>query len=268
MHRLDLQRVFGVARPIIGMVHLRALPGAPDHESMSAVLDAARRDATALAEGGVDALLVENYGDAPFHPDSVPPETVAALTCALVEVRRVTALPAGVNVLRNDARAAIAIAAATGASFVRVNVHTGAMISDQGWLTGRAHETLRERRRLGADVAILADVMVKHAVPPAGLTLEEAACDTWDRGRADVLVVSGAATGSAVRPERLEAVRAAVPDAPVLIGSGLNERNAGELLALAAGAIVGSTFQEGGRAGGGVDVRRVRALLRAAGRAG
>jgi uncharacterized protein len=261
MQRLDLGRTCGSATPIIGMVHLPPLPGTPGHSGMARVLDAARRDAEALAAGGVTALLVENYGDAPFHPGAVPPEVVAALTLAVAEVRRSVALPVGVNVLRNDVRSALGIAAATGASFVRVNVHTGAMLTDQGWITGVAHDTVRIRAGLAPGVAILADVLVKHAVAPAGLGAGAAAQDTWERGRADALIVTGAATGAATEPDRLRAVRTAVPEAPLLIGSGVTESNARELLGIADGAIIGSAFMRDGRAGAGVDADRVTRLM-------
>jgi uncharacterized protein len=262
MQRPDLFGVIGSARPVIGMVHLQPLPGAPGHASMERVVDSALRDAAALADGGVDAVLVENYGDVPFFPDAVPPATIAALARVLTELRRATGLPLGVNVLRNDARAALGLAATCDAAFVRVNVHTGAMLTDQGWIQGRAHETLRDRALLCPGVAILADVLVKHAVAPAGLDVADAARDTWERGRADGLIVSGTATGAATNPDRLRAVRAAVPAAPLFIGSGLTERNAAALFALADGAIVGSAFQHEGTAGSGVDAGRVRALLR------
>jgi uncharacterized protein len=262
VERLDPVRVTGAAWPIIGMVHLKPLPGAPAFDGMRDVLEAARRDAEALADGGVDAVLVENYGDVPFHHDQVPPETVAAMTRAVVAVREAAGLPTGVNVLRNDARAALGVAAATGASFMRVNVHTGAMLTDQGWITGRACDTLRERIRLGIDVAIFADILVKHAVAPAGLDVADAARDTWERGLADALIVTGTATGHAVPVARLVAVRAAVPDAPLIIGSGLNEGNAADLAPVAGGAIIGSAFQREGRAGGGVEPDRVRRLVR------
>jgi membrane complex biogenesis BtpA family protein len=245
------------------MVHLRALPGAPHHESVAAVVDAACRDAELLSSGGVDALLIENYGDAPFHPDAVPPETIAGITAAAAAVRRVSDLPLGINVLRNDARAALGIAAVVGAAFIRVNVHTGAMLADQGWLTGRAHETLRARAALRANIGVFADVLVKHAVPPPGLDIADAARDTWQRGGADALIVSGAATGAATDVARLGAVRAAVPGAVVLIGSGVTPDNAPLLLARAEGAIVGSALQRGGRAGAGVELERVQAMVAA-----
>src|SRR5690606_17653797 len=117
------------------------LPGAPRHTgSMEAVFDRARADATALAEAGFDGIIVENFMDSPFHPGPVPPVTVAAMTSAVGAVREVTDLPVGVNVLRNDGAAALAIAAVTGALFVRINVHAGSMWTDQGLIEGRAHE--------------------------------------------------------------------------------------------------------------------------------
>ena len=244
------------------MVHLLPLPGAPRWAgSMKAVLERATTDAGRLAEAGFDGLLVENFGDAPFHPGPVPPETTAALAVAVAEVGRAVGLPVGVNALRNDARAALAIAAATGAAFLRVNVHTGAMLTDQGWIEGKAHETLRDRARLGLECAILADVLVKHATALAGVDIAAAARDTWGRGLADGLVVSGPETGSATPLERVRAVRDAVPAAPIWIGSGLDPANATALLAIADGAIVGSAVQFEGRAGAGVDPDRARRLV-------
>jgi uncharacterized protein len=261
MQRPDVMRTLGSALPVIGMVHLPPLPGAPGHRDMAHVVERACLDARVLADGGVSAIMVENFGDAPFFPDAVPPETVAGLAIAVAEVRRVTTLPIGVNVLRNDARAALGVAVTAGAAFIRVNVHTGAMLTDQGWIAGRAHDTLRHREALRADVAILADVLVKHAVAPAGLDVASAARDTWERGRADGLIVSGAATGAATAPDRLRAVREAVPDAPLFVGSGLTADNAAVLLAVADGAIVGSALQQGGRAGAPIAAERVRRLL-------
>lgn len=231
---------------------------------MEAVLSRARSDARALADGGVDAILVENYGDAPFHPRRVPPETVAALTRAAAIVAEESGLPLGVNVLRNDAAAALAVAAAVGARFIRVNVHVGGMFTDQGWLEGRAQDTVRSRQSLAPDVAILADVMVKHATPPPGLTLERAARDAWERGLADGLIVSGAATGEAADMAELERVRSAVSDAPVYAGSGVSADTVRQALAVAAGVIVGSALERDGRAGEPVDVERVRRMVDAA----
>lgn len=247
---------------LIGVVHLAPTPGAPRYGgSFARVVERARADASALAESGCDALIIENFGDAPFHPGVVPPETVASLALCVESVAAlVHPLPVGVNVLRNDARAALAICAATPACFVRINVHTGASVTDQGIVEGRAHETLRERLRLAPDVSILADAHVKHASPLSRESLGDAVSDLVERGLADAVIVSGAATG---RPPSVEAVREAQRAArgrPVLIGSGLTPDNAKELLEHAAGAIVGTYFKRDGRIEHEVDPARVARL--------
>lgn len=257
--------IFPQRRPLVGMIHLLPLPGSPRWGGdMDVVIERALADAQALVQGGMDGLMVENYLDTPFYPGRVPPETVAALAVVVREVVLAVSVPVGVNVLRNDAASALAIATATGARMIRVNVHTGAMLADQGWLVGEAHETLRLRSRLEAPVAILADVLVKHATPPAGLDLAQAARDAVYRGLADGLIVSGSGTGQATDPERIRAVKAAVPEAPVWIGSGLTPETARTLLPLADGAIVGSALMRDGQAGRGVEIERVRALVAAA----
>jgi hypothetical protein len=231
---------------------------------MDRILERALADAKALSAGGLDAVLVENFGDAPFFPDRVPPETVAALAVCVREVARSAGCPVGVNCLRNDARAALGVAAATGAAFVRINVHTGVYATDQGLLEGRAHETLRVRAALGVDAKILADVHVKHAEPLGAISIGRAAADAAGRGLADVLVVTGPATGRAAALDDLRAVREAAPGVPLLVGSGLDASNARTFLALADGAIVGSALEEEGSAGNPVDPERVRRFVEAA----
>jgi len=261
---VTLSEIFGAVRPLIGMVHLPPLPGSPRWAgSMGPVLDRAVTDAAALEASGFDGVLVENFQDVPFYPDQVPPETVAAMAVCVREVVRAVKLPVGVNVLRNDAAAAMAIACVGGARFVRVNVHTGVMAADQGLLTGRPHETLRLRRALGAGVAIIADVWVKHAAPFPGCSLEQAAEDTYLRGLADALIVTGAGTGKTTDPALVDVVKAAVPEAPVLIGSGITPGTISEALAVADGAIVGSSVCLGGIAGAGIDPERARKLIEA-----
>lgn len=262
MHeRVDMRSFFARPKPLVGMVHLLPLPGAPRWRgSMQEVLDRAVADATAIAAGGLDGLFVENYGDLPFTAGAVAPETTAAMTAATAAITREVSLPLGINVLRNDAAAALAIAAATGARLIRVNVHTGEMLTDQGWIRGHADQTLRRRSALRLPVAICADVLVKHSIPPANADPAAIAVDTWQRGLPDVLIVSGTATGTRTDPERVRLVKTAVPEAPVWIGSGLRPENAAEQLALADGAIVGSAIQVDGRAGNPVDPGRVRRL--------
>ncbi|HEY0305676.1 MAG TPA: BtpA/SgcQ family protein, partial [Longimicrobiales bacterium] len=247
---------------VVGMVHLLPLPGSPRYGgSMSQILDRARRDAEALVAGGVDGIIVENYGDTPFYPDGLPATAISALTLAAAGVRAISDLPLGVNALRNDAAAALSIAAVTGADFIRVNVHVGAMLTDQGWISGRAHETVRMRAALNARVAIFADVMVKHSVPPHGLTIESAAADAYERANADALLVSGAATGAPADPEDARRVKRVVPAAPLWVGSGVNAENVVALLDTVDGVIVGSAFEKSGKAGAEVMVDQVRRLV-------
>jgi membrane complex biogenesis BtpA family protein len=251
-------------RLLIGVVHLLPTPGAPAAAGdMRRLLERARQDARALASGGCAALIVENYGDTPFYKQHVPAETIAALALALAAVQaEAGGLPVGVNVLRNDARAALGLCATAGAAFLRVNVHCGAMLTDQGLVEGRAAETLRERARLCPRAALLADVHVKHAAVLGAETLEDAAADAWERGHADALIVSGRGTGRAPEAERVARVRRAVPRARVLVGSGLDAESAARLLEHADGAIVGTALKRGGRSAAPVDARRVERIAR------
>jgi uncharacterized protein len=246
----------------IGMVHLQALPGSPrSHGTLDTCLDMALRDADALQSGGVDGIIVENFNDVPFRAGRVDAFTVAAMTHVCLKVRDQVDCKMGVNVLRNDADAALGIAAAIGADFIRVNVHTGAMLTDQGVITGRADETLRTRRNLGAEhIRILADVLVKHAVPLGPLTIEDAVEDAIARGLADAVVITGSATGkSAVRDDVFRAVSVA-GDVPVLVGSGVSADNVAELVPPAQGLIAGSWIKVDGDVRNAVDVNRVRQL--------
>ena len=137
-----------MSRPI-GVIHLSPLPGSPGFKGdLQACLTAAASDARLLTEAGFDSLIVENFGDAPFFSDAVPAVTVAAMTRAVAAVTEVAGVPVGVNVLRNDARSALAIAAATGASFIRVNVLSGIMTTDQGLLTDEECRT----KQVGGEV--------------------------------------------------------------------------------------------------------------------
>lgn len=229
---------------LVGMVHLHPLPGSPRFGGdIDAIIERAVSDARTLELAGFDAIMIENFGDAPFFSDSVPAVTVASMTRAIAAVGEAIDLPIGVNVLRNDGLSAIAIAAATGASMIRVNVLSSMMYTDQGPIVGRAAEIARARSHLAPDVQILADVFVKHASPPPGATIELAAIDAWERSGADGLVVSGTGTGSSVDLDDLRRVRAAVPDAPIAIGSGASISNIGALAELSDTVIVGSSIK-------------------------
>lgn len=232
---------------------------------MDEVIQTAVADASDLAEAGFPALMIENFGDIPFFADGIPSETISAMTVSVTGVSDATGLPFGVNVLRNDALSALGIAAATGAAFIRVNVLTGIMYTDQGPIVGQAAEVLRKRSRLAPDVEIWADVMVKHAAAPAGIDASRAAADTVDRGRADAVIVSGSGTGAEPDMSEASVVRAAVPtETRVVIGSGANVDNLPMFTGTADSVIVGSSTKVDGDARNRVDPRRASRFIEVA----
>jgi len=250
-------------KTLIGVIHLLPLPGSPRWKGdLENLIQFAVNDAHSYQQGGADAVFVENFGDVPFTKSSVAPETIAAMTAAGRAIRAAVKFPIGFNVLRNDARAALALCAACGGNFIRVNIHTGAMLTDQGLIEGDAYETLRYRERLCPDVEIFADVHVKHAVPLGNWPLDIAARDTLERGLADALIVSGTGTGEAADVSDLETVRRACPSAKILLGSGVTTENVGNY-AQADGFIVGSSLKREGKLANPVDPNRVAKLAKA-----
>ena len=255
-------------KPVIGMLHLMPLPLSPRFGGdVAAVREAALRDADTLAAAGVHGLMMENFGDVPFYPGSVPTAVAAHMTAIAVEVRRrFPQLPLGINVLRNDGRTALAVAHAAGADFIRVNVLCGGRLADQGILQGIAHDLLRDRANLRAErIRIFADVDVKHSAPLASRPLADEVDDTVDRGLADALVVSGAGTGKPTDLGKVRAVKAAAGAVPVFLGSGVTAESIEQFLPVADGFIVGTAFKAGGVATNPVDAGRVRELMRRVG---
>lgn len=259
---------FRALRGVVGVVHVLALPGDPRNRgaSFSEVERHSLEDVAALARGGVNAIIIENFGSAPFSKSRVPPHQAAALAIVARRARDVTDLPIGMNCLRNDAASALGIAAAAGGSFVRINVHVGAYVTDQGLVEGRADRSLRYRQSLGLidKIAILADVLVKHAAPLAPISMAEAVRDTVERGLADGVIVSGSATGAPVNVAELEEARRAAGVAPVFIGSGFTPDLAATHGPLVDGIIVGTWVKRDGLISAPVDSDRVRRLIDAA----
>jgi len=235
--------IFGKRFPIIGMVHLKPLPGSPGYNGrLNELIESAIIDAESLERGGVDGIMVENLGDYPYFKDPSFPELVASFTKIIDRIKDRVKVPVGVNVLRNGAKAALAIAYATGCNFIRVNVLTDAYVTDQGIIEGNAAELIRLKKQLMADnVAILADIRVKHAALLAERNTADLALDALERGGADALIVTGRRTGLPPTAEEIKEIKSV---GPTIIGSGLNEKNLNELLPLADGAIVGTYFKE------------------------
>ena len=248
---------------LVGVIHLAALPGSPRAAmDLSRIAEVAATEARILADAGFDFVMLENFGDAPFFRGRVPPVTTSAVTACACAVRAAApTLPLGINVLRNDAESALAIAVVVGGVCIRVNVHTGARVTDQGIIQGEAAETLRTRRALGASaVQIWADVDVKHAAPLAPRSIAYEARDLFSRGLADVLLVTGEGTGVSVDPAQLKAVRRAVPEAPLFVASGARREDLAALAADCDGVIVGSALRVDELAGAPLDAARCRAF--------
>ena len=259
---MDLTQIFRTPNPAIGVVHLLPLPTSARWQgSLSTVIARAEQEATALASGGVNGIIVENFFDAPFPKDQVDPAVVSAMTLIVQRLKQMVALPIGVNLLRNDARSALAVATCTEAQFIRVNVLTGVMATDQGLIEGQAHQLLRYRREIGSEVKILADVLVKHARPLGSPNLTTAVQETIDRGLADGVILSGWATGSPPTLEDLELAKAAANGTPVFIGSGANWENIPQLMQAADGVIVSSSLKRRGQIQQPIDPIRVSQFI-------
>jgi uncharacterized protein len=248
--------------PITAVVHLPPLPGAPiDPKRPRDVLDAALHDAILYRRSGVDALLIENHGDAPFEKDDVAPHVPALMALVVDAVAKETGLPVGVNVLRNDVRAALGVAAAAGGSFARANVWCGVAATDQGLLESRAAEVLQYRRRLASSVEIWADVDVKFSTSLYAPSIETLVRGAATRSGADRILVTGDATGAAPNKDFVLTAKAAAANVPVLVASGVDRDNVGELFAACDGAIVGSAFKEGGDVRAPIDPGAVVAFM-------
>ena len=267
-----MQPLFEVSLPVIGMIHLPALPGSPGCQQLSGfaatwsrIEEAVMADAKALADGGVDGIMIENFGDVPFFPGSNPAHVLTLMTRIAGLVRRTTRKRLGINVLRNDGISALAIALASDAQFIRVNVLSGARVTDQGLIEGTAHDLLRYRQQIGAGhIAILADVQVKHSSPLGGGTpLAQDVDDLCKRAMADGVIVSGSGTGKAVNLDALKATKAAAHNHPVFIGSGASLDNLAEISRFADGLIVGTAFKRGGDLEAPVDAVRVSTFMAA-----
>jgi uncharacterized protein len=255
---VNLQQIFNTTTPIIGVVHLLPLPtSARWGGSLGAIIDRAEQEAVALVSGGVDGLIVENFFDAPFPKSRVDPAVVSAMTTIVSRLMQLVSIPIGINVLRNDSLSAMAIASCTGAAFIRVNVLSGVMATDQGLIEGCAYELLKYRRELGSNVKILADVLVKHAQPLSSSDLTTAVRETIDRGLADAVILSGSVTGSPPSLADLQQAKAAAGSTPIIIGSGADDRNINSLMQYADGAIVSSSLKRQGKIENSIDPIRV-----------
>lgn len=250
---------------IIAMVHVGALPGTPNHrDSLKRVIDQAVAEACLLEKHGFDAILIENMHDIPYLNGHVGPEIVAAMTAVGCAIRAAVRLPLGVQILAAANHAAMGVALAVDAAFVRVENFVFAHVADEGLMaSAAAGPLLRFRRQIGAEnIRIFADIKKKHAAHTltGDISIAEAA-EAAAFFQADGLIVTGAATGRPASIADLESVQRAV-DLPVIVGSGATPDLLAEQWPHADGFIVGSFLKRGGRWQSTVDPGRVRALMR------
>lgn len=252
---------------VIGVVHLLPLPGSPGFGgSLQEIIGRAVEDCGSYKDGDIDGVIIENFGDVPFSPGRVEPVTVSAMTRVAVLLRsQFPSIHFGVNVLRCDAESALSIASVTGAEFIRVNVHVGAVVADQGIIQGKAYETVRLRKNLASDVLILADIDVKHSVQIGDYDIKAQAADALERGLADAIVVSGSRTGQAVDMEQLRQLRRELKEAKIVVGSGATSRNVKILLKYADSVIVGTSVKKDGKTVNPVDSKRLKDFMKAVG---
>lgn len=258
-----VEETFGVQKAIVGVVHLPPLPGSPRYEGeeLDPIIERALRDARALSEGGVDGILIENFWDVPYRKKRVSPMIVASMAVIAKEVAREVRIPIGVNVLRNDALAALAIAKAIGGSFIRVNVYVETIVTDQGIIEPCAYEVQMAKKAYRAsNVKVFADVHVKHGTPLVQRPVDVVAEEALKRGLADAVILTGPTTGVPPPLEEALRIRARLPEASIIVGSGCNPENLKDLLTAADAAIVGSYFR-GGDLSAPVSVEKVREFM-------
>lgn len=260
MRRIDV-KTFLSKKPLIGMVHLLPLPGSVNALPLQKVLDRAIKDAKTIIEGGMDAVLIENYGDRPFRK-RVEPITVASMTLIVAEISRKIEAPVGVNVLRYDAVSALSIAHVTGADFIRSNAYTETVATGEGILEPIAWEVQQLKKRLNSEIAVFADILVKHGVTLSahGDDYYHAAKEAVERGLADAVIVTGRITGEPPQPKHI--LEAKKSGASVLLGSGMTPENAHLYREIIDGAIVGTYLHERSDWSAPISLERVRKLVR------
>ena len=262
-----IQALFGRRQAVIGVIHSRPLPGAPDYdgETLDAIIGFALAEAARYRAGGVDGLIVENHGDIPFaKPDEIGPETVAAMAVMTQEVRKASGLPTGVNVLANGAIAGFAVAKAAGAAFIRVNQWANAYVANEGVLDGKAGAAMRYRAMLRArDIRVFADVHVKHGAHAitSDRAIAELARDV-EFFDADAAIATGQRTGDAATMHELREIAGGCA-LPVVVGSGATPDNVGEILTIADAVIVASYLKRDGVWWNEVDPVRLAEFMRA-----
>lgn len=257
--------LFGQRKPVIAMVHLAPMPGTPLYDAdggVEAIVEAARRDLKALQDADVDAVMFGNENDRPYELQ-VDTASTATMAYVIGQLRKDIQKPFGVNVLW-DPMASVALAAATGASFMR-EILTGTYASDMGPWTPNAGKTMRYRDRLDrSDLVMLANVSAEFAYSLDRRELSDRARSAVFSSIPDAILVSGAITGEAAEMTDLVAVKKALPDTPVLANTGVKHTTIADVFKVADGCIVGSSLKVDGDTWKAVDAERAAEFMRLA----
>jgi uncharacterized protein len=256
-----LKTLFDEEKPLIAMCHLKGLPGRPRHDlagGMRAIVDDLARDVAALQEAGVDGLLFCNENDLPYQLQ-VGVEAAAAMAAAIGEIRSGIRLPFGVDLLW-DARAALAVGRATGASFVR-EVMTGVFESDMGLLAPNFGSLAGYRKAIGAeDIALFCNITPEFSRSVGGRSVADRARGAVYMG-VDALLISGPAAGVEAEMSDLREAKAAVPNVPVMANTGVTHDSVESILAIVDGVIVGTALKLDGNTWNPVDPDRAAKMV-------
>ena len=256
------KRVFGDTKPVIGMVHIGALPGSPLFDPSLDLLSAARADLLALQSAGFDAVMFGNENDRPYE-FSVDTASTATMAALIGQLKSEISVPFGVNVLW-DPMSTIALGAATGAAFVR-EIFTGTYASDMGPWTPDAGKAMRYRDRLGRqDMAMLYNVSAEFAHSLDQRPLADRARSAVFSSIPDAVLVSGQITGEAAELADLKAVKSVLPDTAVMANTGVKHETVGQILSIADGCIVGSSLKVDGHTWNAIDPDRAQDFMRRA----
>ena len=247
------------------MIHVPPLPGSGNNTlSINKIIDFCQTDAKILIENGIDHIFIENFGDTPFPKNTVEPHIVSSLTTIIDHIKRqFSEIHIGVNVLRNDALAALAIATITRSHAIRVNILTHARLTDQGIIEGCSYELAKYRHQLQSNVEIWADVDVKHSYPLTSMPLEDVIQDMLERGGASKIIFTGSRTGSKASLPILKDIidsKILTPE-KIVIGSGISEQNIQSYLPYARNFIVGSSLKEKNILSNHIDPNKVSKLV-------
>jgi len=257
------EKLFGVSKPVIGMIHVDALPGTPKYKGdVENIIGRAVKDAMVYRSSGIDAIAIENMHDIPYLKRNVGPEIISLMSIIGREVKKVSQLPCGIQILAGANKEALAAAHSAGMNFIRCEGFVFAHVADEGIMESDAGELLRYRKQIGAEnILIFTDIKKKHS--SHSITSDVDIVETAKAAEfflSDGVILTGTSTGKETDIDELKKVRGAV-NIPVLIGSGLTADNIEKYFPVADAFIIGSYFKQDGNWRNEVDADRVKALM-------